>query len=295
MTEFQEALGEHFTSSATTICHCWIVSRNDGVRIGFTDHDTSVSIEGITCQAVSGFHPTQASQQLGLSVDDQQIEGVLDGEALTEGDLLAGLYDNASVEVWMVNWNAPQERFQSRLAFLGEVSQKDGLFEAELRGLTSVLEKNVGRSYLRQCDAILGDADCGVDVSKSEYRFSGIVGKVLTRKRFLVSELDQYPRNWFAFGKLKWTSGENVGRSVDLDSAAVTNNTEIIMWEAMPSVVNLGDQFTLTVGCNKTFETCKSKFANQLNFRGCPHIPGQDFVLGYANSSDQHDGSALIK
>ncbi len=295
MNSFNESLGKHFSSLATSICHCWIVTRNDGLKLGFTDHDNELLIEGVTCRAISGFQPTQASQQLGLSVDDQQIEGVLDGDFLTEDDLLAGLYDNASVAVWMVNWNAPTERYHSRLAFLGEVSQKDGMFEAELRGLTSVLEKTVGRTYSQQCDATLGDGRCTVDLSVPQYKFDGSVDKLLHQKRFLSEGLQVFSRNWFASGKLEWLSGKNIGRIVDLDSAAVMDSKEVIIWEAMPFAIEVGDLFKLTAGCNKLLQTCKSKFSNHLNFRGCPHIPGQDFVLGYATSSDLHDGSALVK
>ena len=31
--------------------------------------------------------------------------------------------------------------------------------------------------------------------------------------------------------------------------------------------------------CDKRMETCGAKFANIANFRGFPHIPGQDAVL----------------
>jgi hypothetical protein len=37
-----------------------------------------------------------------------------------------------------------------------------------------------------------------------------------------------------------------------------------------------------------------AKFANGLNFRGFPHIPGNDFVLSYARAGNDNDGSAVI-
>ncbi len=295
MSNFQQALGTHFASSATTICNCWIVTRNDGERLGFCDHDQDIVVDGVACRAISGFRPTQAAQQLGLSVDDQQIEGVLDGEVLTEADLLSGLYDNAQVAVWMVNWQNPVERFQSRLAFLGEVSQKDSLFEAELRGLTSVLEKNVGRTYSRQCDAILGDAKCGVDTLAQALRCEGSVSAVQSRKRFQSHELELFDPNWFVSGNLTWITGQNAGQNVDLASTAVTQKQDVILWESMPNEIETGDTFSLIAGCDKSFSTCQEKFNNHLNFRGCPHIPGQDFVLGYATSSGANDGSSLAQ
>ncbi len=43
-----------------------------------------------------------------------------------------------------------------------------------------------------------------------------------------------------------------------------------------------GDALTIRAGCEKRMETCGAKFANTANFRGFPHIPGQDAVLRYA-------------
>ena len=40
-----------------------------------------------------------------------------------------------------------------------------------------------------------------------------------------------------------------------------------------------GDAFTVTAGCDKRFATCRARFANAENFRGFPHIPGNDFVI----------------
>jgi len=39
--------------------------------------------------------------------------------------------------------------------------------------------------------------------------------------------------------------------------------------------------FTVTFGCDKRFSTCRDRFANGVNFRGFPHIPGNDFVIAY--------------
>jgi hypothetical protein len=43
-----------------------------------------------------------------------------------------------------------------------------------------------------------------------------------------------------------------------------------------------GDAFTVTAGCDKHFATCQAKFANAVNFRGFPHMPGNDFVTAVA-------------
>ena len=54
-----------------------------------------------------------------------------------------------------------------------------------------------------------------------------------------------------------------------------------------------GDGFTIRAGCDKRMETCGEKFANTANFRGFPHIPGQDAVLRYATKDGGHEGGVL--
>ena len=81
-------------------------------------------------------------------------------EAISADDLRAGDYDGAQVEVWLVNWATPDQRHHMRTAILGEVSEKDDAFSAELRGLSSLLDQKQGRNYSRHCDARLGEGRC---------------------------------------------------------------------------------------------------------------------------------------
>jgi len=66
----------------------------------------------------------------------------------------------------------------------------------------------------------------------------------------------------------------------------------VALWQQMPEPVAEGDLFAVTAGCDKRFETCRMKFANAINFRGFPHLPGNDFVAAYAVPGEPgHDGS----
>ena len=53
------------------------------------------------------------------------------------------------------------------------------------------------------------------------------------------------------------------------------------LWQAMLEPIMVGDTFTVTAGCDKTLATCRDRFANVDNFRGFPHIPGNDFIMSY--------------
>ena len=45
-----------------------------------------------------------------------------------------------------------------------------------------------------------------------------------------------------------------------------------------------GDVFRLHPGCDKRLDTCIDRFANVLNFRGEPYIPGQDLLMSYPDA-----------
>ncbi len=48
-------------------------------------------------------------------------------------------------------------------------------------------------------------------------------------------------------------------------------------------------------GCDRRLSTCRDRFANVANFRGFPHVPGNDFTLKYPRSGDTLDGGALYR
>ena len=45
--------------------------------------------------------------------------------------------------------------------------------------------------------------------------------------------------------------------------------------------VEIGCRVELREGCDKRFETCVNRFANAVNFRGEPHLPGADLLTRY--------------
>ena len=68
------------------------------------------------------------------------------------------------------------------------------------------------------------------------------------------------------------------------------------LWQAMAEPIAPDDTFVVTAGCDKRFDTCRERFGNVLNFRGFPHIPGNDFILRYAIDGEPgHDGKSLTR
>jgi uncharacterized phage protein (TIGR02218 family) len=281
-------------SGCTTLCRCWTLTRSDGVVQGFTDHDEDVILGGVTCAAGTGLTGSEATQKLGLAADTSEISGALAADTLNEDDLAAGRYDAAAVELWLTDWSEPALRVLIAKGALGEVKRDSTAFTAELRGSSDRLSQQTGRLFTTTCSADLGDARCKVDLTAAAYRGVGSVTSVTATSSFVADGLDAFDDGWFTAGKLTFTSGGNAGLSVEVKTHRNTGSVSIDLWQAMPEPIAAGDAFTVTAGCDKAFATCHDRFANAVNFRGFPHIPGNDFVISYPVQGEPgHDGSSL--
>lgn len=209
-------LAARIESGAARLCHVWLLTRTDEVRLGFTDHDRALSVDGVECSAASGWTGGAADQGLGFAAGSSAAAGALDSEAITDADIAAGLYDGCEVECRRADWEDPS---LSVVLWSGRISRvkREGLaFTAEVEGPLAALDRVAGRTFGRLCDANLGDARCQVAESHPD------------------------------FG----------------------------------------------LGCDKRFSTCAGRFANTLNFRGFPTIPGDDFLTAYPSEGERHDGTS---
>lgn len=282
MKELGPALAAHLKSGVTTLCWCWRLTRADGARLGFTDHDRNLAFDGTAFEAAAGFTASEIRDALGLRVDNLEVTSALSSARLSEADLAAGFYDDARVEIWRVNWQAPDERVLMRTGSLGEVRRAGGSFTAEVRGLAHYLQQPKGRLFQYTCDADLGDRRCRVDTSLAAYRGEGAVVSVLSPRRFTVSGLDAFDADWFTRGLLTFSLGSAAGQKIEIKSHTKSAETVTIeLWAPAREPLITGQAFIVTAGCDKHIETCRAKFSNVVNFRGFPHMPGNDFVTAY--------------
>jgi uncharacterized phage protein (TIGR02218 family) len=282
MRTIPSGLQARLDSGVTTLARCWIVTRRDGEKLGFTDHDRDISIDGTVCHAGTGLTASEATARLGLQVDGAEIAGALADESLAESDLAAGRYDAADVEVHLVDWSDPSLRVLLAKCVLGEIRREGAAFTAELRSLSHRLNEESGRLYTATCAADLGDARCTVDLGDAAYHGSGTVASLAGTSAFRVSGLDAFADGWFTAGRLAFTGGGNAGFAVEVKThRAALDGVLIELWQAAPEPIAVGDTFTVTAGCDKRFATCRDRFANGVNFRGFPQIPGNDFVISY--------------
>jgi uncharacterized phage protein (TIGR02218 family) len=269
------ALAAHLAGEVTTLATCWRLERADGWVRGFTDHDRELVVDGLTYVASTGFLPSAIKTASDLSVDNLDVDGFLDDAALRAEDLIAGLFDGARIEVFIVNWaDLGQGRLLLRKGFLGEIKRADQRFSAEIRGLSNRLQQTAGKLYSRLCRVDLGSSECGVALGPRTDTYA--VTQVIAADTVRI--VTARATGFFTFGKATFMSGANAGA---VNEVLLHDGQTIRLFVPMPRPIVVGDQIVLVAGCDKTPETCNAKFANILNFRGEPHIPGNDKVFSY--------------
>ena len=295
MRAIPSALQTKLDSGVTTLAQVWKLTRCDGVVQGFTDHDCDLVIDGVTYRAGTGFAASEATSRFDLSVDGAEISGAFDDEVLTEADLAAGRYDAAAIENWLVDWSDVTLRVLTARGTLGEVRREGRAFVAELRGLADLLSQQSGRLYTARCGADLGDSRCGVDLTNPARRGSGAVVELRGTSQFSADGLDDFADGLFSAGRLTWTGGANAGLGIEIKLHRLDDGEVFIaLWQAMAEPIAAGDSFVVTAGCDKSFATCRDRFANSVNFRGFPQIPGNDFVVSYPTPGAGGNGAVAL-
>ena len=295
MRNIPAGLTAHLAAGATTLCNCWRISRRDGMVLGFTDHDENLTFDGTLFRAGTGFEGTEIESRFGLAATGSELHGALSDESISENDLVCGKYDAARVELFLVDWSNVENRILQRSGDIGEVRREGAAFAVEIRGLAHQLDQERGRIFAGSCDADLGDMRCKIDLDDPAFRSEGEVTSVQGASLFEASGLDEFDDEWFTRGKLVWSSGANEGFAVEIKAHRNEEDaTTLSLWQTPPNAMAAGDTFLVTAGCDKRFETCREKFANILNYRGFPHLPGNDFVVSYAVPSEPgHDGAPV--
>lgn len=99
---------------------------------------------------------------------------------------------------------------------------------------------------------------------------------------------------WFNGGVVAFETGNNAGRKMEISSWTQSSG-QVALFLQLAFEINVGDKFKIYPGCEKDVLTCREKFAilnsvlfgngNVINFRGEPHVPGQDTFTSYPDAT----------
>ena len=291
---------------STGVCHCWRVTRLDGVEYLFTDHDEeiTVSVTGgdpggsptlsdlLTFSPLSSFTTTATKKSADYSVDNISIIGTIDSSdvpvGFSEEDILAELFSDADIDIWLCCWtDLAAGLMPLKAGTLGTMIFRTTGFEADMRGLAERLQRLVHRVFSLECDAVLGDTRCGVVLTGSPGFTRAVTVGVVTDNRTFEVDLAE-AENWAQYGLASFIGGANAGLSREIiehiAAGGSPGTARITLLIPMPFDVTAGDTLNVVAGCDKTAAMCLDKFSNIINHRGFPFMPLIEDALDYPNA-----------
>lgn len=283
----------HLRGEVSTLALCWTIEKGNGEIIRSTDHDRDIEISagryaGIY-RAAANITGSDVRSTSDMSVDNMEVDGAIPDEweipDITVAEIEAGLLDNAPVEVFGVNYNAPdQGELIERRGYLGiPARDSDGRYKVEVRGMAQRLQQNIGWTYSERCNVVeFGDSRCGFDLVAATR--TAIVTAVTSRRRFDIEITAGDPpptATYFDGAKLTFTSGDNASFFREVKRATLVGDTlTITTWEEFPDEPEVGDTLTLPPACNRLISTCRDVHNNVINFRGYGvFVPGVLAIL----------------
>ncbi len=259
--------------SVTSLAFCWLVERRDGAGISLTSHDRPLVVGGIRYVPAPGILPAAIRRGAGLDAGSSEIAGSISSAAISEADIVCGRWDGAALKLFAVDWERPEDVAQPLVeGELGQVASDGGRFEAELLGISAKLERPVCPLTSPECRAELGDPRCRIDMAGRRLRaiVIDISGNSVT--------IDRDVDDRFRFGEIRFLGGAANGERRKILAA---EGRELRLRSELVNNVAAATPVELTEGCDKKLESCVTRFANAANFRGEPHLPGNDLLTRY--------------
>ena len=285
-----------FWQGAAGLALCWRLFRKDGRVLGFTQHDADLVFGGLVHEAASGLDLSKSERGLVSQVGATRLMGALSSDTITEADIAAGFYDQAKIETWLVDWHDTSQAVLVDSGIIGQIIRGDQGFMVEVRGLADQWQQPRGRLYQALCAADLGDAQCTVSLSDTRYSYQSTVVTIDDAHGFTAQD-GGYAAGLFAAGLVRFLTGANAGVSVDVRTHRCANQQALFaLWRPLPALLKTGDQFIVSAGCDKRLETCRTRFANLINYRGFPRMPGNDvLVRRVSEGTPGLDGGSLFQ
>lgn len=271
------------TPCLTQWAECWKITRRDGEVFAFTSLDRDVEFRGVTYKACDSL--SASAMELGAMLGETgnlELAGIISDDSIREDELFAGLFDGADVEVWMVPWKDDGTTpWRMAVGRTGKMSQGDRGFKMEVLTFGALLQQQaLVETYTPSCRWDLGDSRC--TVALGPLTVSGTVESVAGRAagnaashRIFTDSSRGEADGYFDLGLLTWTGGANAGAQSEVKSFA---GGQFVLWAPMLHPIQVGDTYEVHPGCDKSPDTCKSKFSNYVNFGGFPDVPGRDSI-----------------
>lgn len=239
MKPIPDALQTALNKPVVNLALCWKVTRADGLVIGFTNHDSSLTVSSVVYEPTNAFSESDVAQKSDLSVNNLDVVA-LTSSTITEGDLLGGKWDNAALDLFAVDWSDVSLGSVPLLrGTIGEVEARGSQFRAEVRGAAQAIQQEVVRQTSITCRAALGDTQCQVRVSTVAWASATVYSTIASSDAGIGGVVRPSSHNGFFF---KATTGGTSGASEPTWPTAVGSTVadNTVTWEAFEAWTQQG-------------------------------------------------------
>lgn len=267
-----------FDQPLETVATFWRVIRRDGVTLGFTAHDQDLWFNQVLHRAAPGMVPSAIRRSAGFEPDSAEVQGALSHDALSAFDLAIGRFDGARVMIGLVDWESLETHVVYR-GTIGAVTEEAGTFSADLVSRKAELQRDPAPRTSPSCRAEF----CGPGCTLSAARFShhGSVSAIDLSAN-TVTLVTSASLASLVGGRLRWLDGPYAGQASVI---AASSGGAVVLDSPLDRTPPIGSRVLLREGCDRTLETCASRFANAINFQGEPFLPGNDLITRYPSVS----------
>lgn len=243
----------------TTYCYLLEI-KTDSEEFYYTTLDKKIKIE-------RKVYIPQTSLKIGditnykNSYSQVAISGSVTDKLISNKMVVNGKLDNAEIIIKLFDYENNEIIANLFSGFVTSVTEDNNVFKVEISSNAFMLDKKIMSVYTPFCRTSLGSKECGVDLGK--YSHNCRISEVINDYS-LKADIAK-PTGFFNDGRLVIK-----GKTYDIKSY---HNSVVTTYVRIDGAQK-DAEITLIEGCTKRVDCCINKFANIINFRGEPHIPG---------------------
>lgn len=296
-------LAAHINQGQTTLATLLnVVRQYDAAVYGFTEHDKDIVYSAVTYKSTTSYNRFNLNAKFNAESNTTELTGAFDS-VITRADALAGLWDNAQLTLYLVNWsNLSQGAMILDTGSFGEFEVNEFGFKVSLHGLAFLLTFMGGELCAPTCRSDFGAATLangqpgcapgGALADGTTINSLIQTGTVVTTdgtRNLTASGLTNTGKP-FNGGYLSWATGNNTlltAETLEVEFFPSANTTIVLRPNVLLQPIQVGDTFKLSPSCDKTELQC-GIWKNILNFVGEPNVPDPGAILQYPDYVPPH-------
>lgn len=259
--------------TTTTLCRLWRLTPINGTEMLFTDHDQKIVVGSDVYMPTNSFTSSAIDNSIGGSNVNFDIQVLLNG-AIDRADVEQGIYDGASMEIDAIFYDHVE--FGTMPLAVGYVTDTSlptrDLAIMSCAGTIGSSKRILTEVYTPTCRADFGDSRCTLNAMSfaEDFEVTSVNGIF-----FITNRAGDFADDYFSFGTVIWSTGDNAGKRIEVYRSQADGLVKLLIRPPFP--IQVGDTGQITRGCDKRTSTCTA-YANLVNYRGEPYIPGQDML-----------------